>query len=62
MTRIYVAWLRLRRRLFWWCMERGCWRSSYVVRIGKREPHRGNLCPLHFGRSIQRVLLDEETP
>jgi hypothetical protein len=51
-----VRWLKLRRLVLPWCIERGCWRRSYVLVGPHRAAHRGNLCAVHFQRHLASVL------
>jgi hypothetical protein len=38
-----LTWLKVRRRLAWWCAMPGCWRPSHVVTMHGKVL-RGNLC------------------
>lgn len=50
-----MTWLAVRRRVLPWCMRRGCWKRSVLLR-----GVRGNLCPSHAWEAIERFALSED--
>lgn len=54
------AFLKLRRRVAWWCIRPGCWARSHVVQMGSRRPYRGNLCVVHLHESIAAFCAAED--
>lgn len=55
--------LRVRKRLFPWCIRRGCWRRSVVSErmfiLGKWRGGRGNVCPVHLWEALMGELGDD---